>query len=141
MADPMSDPFNKPVSSHHLRADIKKLCEDHWRTGYSEDDRKVLTETHSMLRTTAVTTSFLGLVLGLYGAHRLRARRTAMFQAFRAYERPSHVVFPSGKTGTRYSCTLYLLRSEGLFLDYLLMVKLHNRADPRPELHRQAHQP
>lgn len=45
----------------------------------------------------------VGLGLGIFLAYRLRANRTAMFNAFKASEKPTHVQFAGGRTGAQFS--------------------------------------
>lgn len=51
----------------------------------------------SRFSTHALVGSLLGLGLGAYLAFRLRANRTAMFQAFKTAQRPTHVKFADGR--------------------------------------------
>lgn len=51
------------------------------------------------LSTYATVGSVVGLGLGVFFAYRLRANRTAMFNAFKAAEKPVEVRFANGRTG------------------------------------------
>jgi hypothetical protein len=63
----------------------------------TDSDRSLLTTAASTLSTHALIGSLAGLTLGAYLAFRLRSNRAALFAAFRATERPTHVKFASGR--------------------------------------------
>lgn len=46
----------------------------------------------------------LGVGLGIFFAYRLRGNRQAMFRAFKAAEKPTHVQFAGGRTGMLRPC-------------------------------------
>jgi hypothetical protein len=62
-----------------------------------EEDRDLLKSAASRASTHALVGSLAGLALGGFLAIRLRANRNAMYQAFRAAEKPTHVRFASGR--------------------------------------------
>jgi hypothetical protein len=64
-----------------------------------EQDRDVLKASVRKLSTWTTIGSFAGLGLGVLMGFRLRATRKAMFDAFRASEKPTHVQFAGGRTG------------------------------------------
>ncbi|KAI4855914.1 hypothetical protein E4T45_02636 [Aureobasidium sp. EXF-8846] len=61
-------------------------------------DRTALQSAASRLSTHTTIGSVLGFSLGLFAAIRLRRNRTAMFNAFRASEKPTSVQFANGRT-------------------------------------------
>lgn len=65
----------------------------------NESDRQKLQSAASTVSTYATIGSVVGLGLGVFLAYRLRANRTAMFQAFKAAEKPTEVRFANGRSG------------------------------------------
>jgi hypothetical protein len=63
-------------------------------------DRTALQSAASRLSTHTTIGSVVGFSLGLFAAIRLRRNRTAMFNAFRASEKPTSVQFANGRTET-----------------------------------------
>ena len=80
--------------------DITKLAEEHFKHDLRDSDRDTLISAGSKIGTHATIGSFIGLGLGLFLSFRLRSRRTQMFNAFRAAEKPTHVRFANGREGT-----------------------------------------
>lgn len=64
-----------------------------------ESDRAALQSAAGKLSTFASAGSVLGLGLGLFAASRLRRNRVALFNAFRATEKPTEVRFANGRSG------------------------------------------
>jgi hypothetical protein len=62
-----------------------------------DNDRQALESAASKFSTHALVGSLVGLGLGAFLAFRLRANRNAMYQAFKATERPTHVRFADGR--------------------------------------------
>lgn len=58
--------------------------------------------------TYATIGSLVGIGLGFFFAYRLRANRTAMFNAFKATEKPTQVTFANGRTEALPDLTPYL---------------------------------
>jgi hypothetical protein len=79
--------------------DLAKLAEEHMKNDLRQDDRETLQNAASTLRFHATVGTLVGLGLGVYAAFRLRKVRMDMFKAIRAAEKPTHVVFPGGRTG------------------------------------------
>lgn len=81
------------------RDDLNKLAEEHLQHDLQQSDRDALYSAARKVSTHAIIGSLLGLGLGAYMAYRLRSTRTAMFNAFRAQEKPTKVIFADGRTG------------------------------------------
>lgn len=60
-------------------------------------DREALTSAAKSVFLFSAIGSGVGLALGLLSAQRVRAARTAAYSAFRAQEKPTHVVFADGR--------------------------------------------
>jgi len=69
-----------------------------------ESDRDKLKSAASTVSTYATIGSVVGLGLGVFLAYRLRANRTAMFQAFKTAEKPTEVRFANGRSGESKTC-------------------------------------
>ena len=63
-------------------------------------DRNALKSAATKVSTYATVGSIIGLGLGAFLAFRLRSNRMKMFAAFKATEKPTHVQFANGRTGT-----------------------------------------
>ncbi|GAB7344874.1 hypothetical protein MBLNU457_3317t1 [Dothideomycetes sp. NU457] len=81
-----------------MGSDLGALAEEHYRHDLNENDRQKLQSAASTVSTYATIGSVVGLGLGVFLAYRLRANRTAMFQAFKAAEKPVEVRFANGRT-------------------------------------------
>ncbi|KIW97497.1 uncharacterized protein Z519_01081 [Cladophialophora bantiana CBS 173.52] len=77
--------------------ELGRLAEEHFNNDLREDDRDLLRSAASKASRHALIGSLAGIALGGYLAFRLRANRNAMYQAFRAAEKPTHVRFASGR--------------------------------------------
>ena len=62
-----------------------------------DSDKEAVQSAASKFSTHALIGSLAGLGLGAFSAFRLRANRTAMYQAFKATERPTYVKFADGR--------------------------------------------
>ncbi len=62
-----------------------------------DSDKEAVKKAASKFSTHALIGSLAGLGLGAFLAFRLRANRNAMYQAFKAAERPTHVRFANGR--------------------------------------------
>ncbi|KAI1341737.1 hypothetical protein F5Y15DRAFT_346058 [Xylariaceae sp. FL0016] len=82
-------------SEHH--DDLGKLAEEHLKHDLEPEDRDALIQASSRVTIPAAIGTLVGLGLGVYAAVRLRRIRADMFSAFRAAEKPSHVVFADGR--------------------------------------------
>ena len=78
-----------------------------------QSDRDALQKAAGTVSTHATIGSLLGIGLGIFFAYRLRASRTAMFNAFKASEKPTSVRFASGREEAIPDVTP-LLRPSGL---------------------------
>ncbi|KAI1269392.1 hypothetical protein F5Y18DRAFT_97097 [Xylariaceae sp. FL1019] len=78
-------------------SDLGKLAQEHMKHDLEPSDRDVLAKAASRVATPTTIGTLVGLGLGVYAAVRLRKIRGNMFNAFRAAEKPSHVVFPDGR--------------------------------------------
>ncbi|KAI0385558.1 hypothetical protein F5Y04DRAFT_276893 [Hypomontagnella monticulosa] len=77
--------------------DLGQLAEEHMKHDLTQEDRDVLMKASTRVTTPAIIGTIAGLGLGLYAAFRLRRVRADMFKAFRAAEKPTHVVFSDGR--------------------------------------------
>ncbi|KAH0848290.1 hypothetical protein AYO21_04319 [Fonsecaea monophora] len=77
--------------------ELGRLAEEHFKHDLREEDRDLLRSAASKASRHALIGSLAGIALGGFLAFRLRANRNAMFQAFRAAEKPTHVRFASGR--------------------------------------------
>ncbi|CAJ2510887.1 Uu.00g065120.m01.CDS01 [Anthostomella pinea] len=82
-------------SEHH--DDLGKLAEQHLKHDLEPSDRDALVKASKRVTLPATLGTLLGLGLGVYAAVRLRKVRADMFSAFRAAEKPSHVIFADGR--------------------------------------------
>lgn len=89
------------------RDDLTKLAEEHLQHDLQQADRDVLRAAAARVTTHAAIGSLLGLGLGVFMAYRLRSARAAMFNAFRAQEKPTMVQFASGRTGKCLSLSFF----------------------------------
>ncbi|KAI1412332.1 hypothetical protein F5Y13DRAFT_163390 [Hypoxylon sp. FL1857] len=78
-------------------ADLGKLAEEHMKHDLTQEDRDALVKASTRVSTRAIIGTLAGLGLGLYAAFRLRRVRADMFNAFRAAEKPTHVLFADGR--------------------------------------------
>lgn len=90
----------------HYSEDLAKLAEEHMKHDLEPSDREVLEKAAGKVSVPAAIGTIVGLGLGVYAAFRLRKARVGMFNAFRATEKPTHVVFAGGRTGTRETSSL-----------------------------------
>lgn len=79
--------------------DLGKLAEEHFKHDLDEEDRNVLIRAAKRISTPAVLGSLVGIGLGVYVAFKLRKARLDLFNAFRASEKPTQVMFSNGRTG------------------------------------------
>ncbi|KIY03447.1 uncharacterized protein Z520_00138 [Fonsecaea multimorphosa CBS 102226] len=77
--------------------ELGRLAEEHFKHDLQEEDRDLLRSAASKASRHALIGSLAGIALGGFLAYRLRANRNAMYQAFRAAEKPTHVRFASGR--------------------------------------------
>ncbi|KAI0014621.1 hypothetical protein F4780DRAFT_774090 [Xylariomycetidae sp. FL0641] len=76
--------------------DLVKLAEEHLKHDLNQSDRDALTKASSRVTMPTAVGTIIGLGLGVYAAVRLRRLRAEMFGAFRAAEKPTHVIFANG---------------------------------------------
>lgn len=92
-----------PESSFSIRSrrgnELTQLAEHHMQHDLQPEDRDVLRSAASRVSRWMTLGSAVGIGLGLYVAFRLRSTRKAFFEAFRAAEKPTQVVFADGRTG------------------------------------------
>ncbi|OTA53347.1 hypothetical protein K449DRAFT_390463 [Hypoxylon sp. EC38] len=77
--------------------DLAKLAEEHMKNDLTQEDRDALVKASTRVSTRAIIGTLAGLGLGIYAAFRLRRVRADMFNAFRAAEKPTHVLFADGR--------------------------------------------
>ncbi|KAK9610809.1 hypothetical protein V6Z96_007049 [Aspergillus fumigatus] len=91
-----------PESSFSIRSrrgnELTQLAEHHMQHDLQPEDRDVLRSAASRVSRWTTLGSAVGIGLGLYVAFRLRSTRKAFFEAFRAAEKPTQVVFADGRT-------------------------------------------
>ena len=80
-----------------LGPDLNALAEQHLKHDLRQSDRDALKSAASTVSTHAIVGSLLGLGLGVFLAFRLRRSRTAMFNAFKAKEKPTAVRYADGR--------------------------------------------
>ncbi|KAL4894856.1 hypothetical protein BDV59DRAFT_175092 [Aspergillus ambiguus] len=78
--------------------ELAKLADEHMQHDLYQSDRDALKDAASKVSLWTTVGSAVGIGLGLFVAMRLRSTRKALFQAFRAQEKPTQVVFPNGRT-------------------------------------------
>ncbi|KAK8023302.1 hypothetical protein PG991_006541 [Apiospora marii] len=78
--------------------EFARLADEHLQHDLEESDRDCLKRAASRVSVPATVGTLVGLGLGVYAAVRLRRARADVFRAFRAAERPTHVVFAGGRT-------------------------------------------
>lgn len=79
--------------------ELARLADEHLQHDLQPRDRETLKSAASTVSLWTVIGSTVGMGLGLYIAFRFRSTRKALFEAFRAQEKPTHVVFAGGRTG------------------------------------------
>ncbi|OJK01750.1 hypothetical protein ASPACDRAFT_77429 [Aspergillus aculeatus ATCC 16872] len=87
-----------PLTRSRRSDELTRLADQHLQHDLSASDRDAL---QSAARTVSLWTtvgSAVGMGLGLYTAFRLRSSRRAFFEAFRAQQKPTKVVFADGRT-------------------------------------------
>ncbi|KAF7713658.1 Uncharacterized protein PECH_001131 [Penicillium ucsense] len=78
--------------------ELHKLADEHFQHDLQAADRDALKSAASTVSRWTTIGSAVGLGLGLFAAIRLRSSRKAFFDAIRAQERPTKVVFADGRT-------------------------------------------
>ncbi|KAH7391594.1 hypothetical protein BKA64DRAFT_678005 [Cadophora sp. MPI-SDFR-AT-0126] len=86
------------ISRQNASKELAQLAEDHIQHDLQQSDRDALKRASQKFGTHTTLGSLIGLGLGGFLAFRVRASRIAYFKAFRATEKPTHVVFPGGRT-------------------------------------------
>lgn len=79
--------------------ELTRLADEHLQHDLQPDDREMLKSAASTVSWWTAIGSTVGVGLGLYIAFRFRTTRKALFDAFRAQEKPTHVVFAGGRSG------------------------------------------
>jgi len=77
--------------------DLARLAEEHFKHDLREEDRDLIKSAATRASTHALIGSLAGLALGGFLAFRIRANRNAMYKAFRATEKPTHIRFANGR--------------------------------------------
>ena len=83
----------------HGQDELAKLTEDHLQHDLRQSDRDALKSATSSLSMGVVVGSLVGVAAGVLLGVRVRRARTAMFDAFRAREKPVKVLFEDGRSG------------------------------------------
>ena len=97
--EPVTESAVPKPTAEQLRTEARRRIEEHLARTLSEDDRNAIRKAVSTTAIYSNVAPYLGIAVGLLGAHRLRANKIAMLRAFRTQERPTHVVFANGRTG------------------------------------------
>ena len=79
--------------------ELGKLAEEHMNHDLEQSDRDAIVKAVGSISMPTTLGTLLGLGLGVYAAFRLRRVRADMFNAFRATEKPTHVLFSNGRQG------------------------------------------
>lgn len=79
--------------------DFVKLANEHIQSDLTKTDRDCLRQAAGRISNPAPVGTVVGLGLGIYAALRRRRIHGDMFRAFRAAEKPTHVVFTGGRMG------------------------------------------
>lgn len=79
--------------------ELARLADEHLQHDLQPEDRETLKSAASTVSWWTAIGSTVGIGLGIYIAFRFRTTRKALFQAFRAQDKPTHVVFAGGRTG------------------------------------------
>lgn len=110
------------------RNELDALAEEHFKHDLQPSDRDKLQLASQKIAIHATLGSLIGIGLGTYFAFRLRRGRVAMFDAFKAKEKPTAVQFADGRTGK------YLFLSIGLYKPFtprnvymLTQLQLHRK--------------
>lgn len=85
--------------------ELAQLAQEHLDHDLQQSDRDALLTAAKKFTTYATIGSLVGLGLGVTLAFRVRSSRTSLFNAFRAMEKPTHVLFEGGRTGTCLSAS------------------------------------
>ena len=96
----MSDMSSIAAFRKHSSEDLAKLAESHFQHDLNDNDKQLLMKAASKAQTWALAGSVVGIGLGTLLALRVRSNRNKMFKAFRASERPTAVIFASGRQET-----------------------------------------
>ncbi|KAB8231693.1 uncharacterized protein BDW43DRAFT_312913 [Aspergillus alliaceus] len=92
----MPEPF---ATFRKRRSDeLARLADERMQHDLRQEDRDTLKSAASKVSLWTGIGSVIGIGLGLYVAFRLRSSRKAFFDAFRAQERPTQLVFADGRT-------------------------------------------
>ncbi|OCL14286.1 hypothetical protein AOQ84DRAFT_428988 [Glonium stellatum] len=77
--------------------DLRRLAEEHLQHDLQQSDRDALEAAAKKVSRHATIGSLVGLGLGIFLAYRIRNTRNAIFNAFRAMEKPTAVQFADGR--------------------------------------------
>ncbi|RYO83400.1 hypothetical protein DL766_006821 [Monosporascus sp. MC13-8B] len=88
--------------------DLAKLADEHIKHDLEPSDRDALVKAARSVTMPATLGTLVGLGLGVYAAFRLRKVRGDMFNAFRATEKPTHVLFANGRKEAVPDITPYM---------------------------------
>ncbi|KAH7040582.1 uncharacterized protein B0I36DRAFT_233498 [Microdochium trichocladiopsis] len=88
--------------------EYRKLAAEHMEHDLEPTDRNALVKASKRVGLTTTIGTVVGLGLGVYAAYRLRKVRLSMFNALRAAEKPTHVVFADGRAEPVPDITPYL---------------------------------
>ncbi len=78
---------------------LARIANEHLQNDLQPEDRQKLKSAAAKVSTGATIGSLVGLSIGIALAWKIRANRVALFQAFRTAEKPTQIVFASGRTG------------------------------------------
>ncbi|KAH8880609.1 hypothetical protein GQ53DRAFT_774062 [Thozetella sp. PMI_491] len=81
----------------HPNEKLARIAEEHLQQDLEAGDREKLKQAARTVSTGATVGSLIGMGIGLALAWRVRANRLALFNAFKATEKPVEVVFAGGR--------------------------------------------
>lgn len=91
------------ISRKNASKELAQLAEQHLQHDLQQSDRDALNSAATKFSTYTTIGSVVGVALGAALAFRVRRLRTEYFKAFRAMDKPTHVQFADGRTGSAYT--------------------------------------
>lgn len=88
--------------------DLQRLADEHLQHDLRQSDRDTLEAAARKVSRHAIIGSLVGLGVGVFLAYKIHTTRNAIFNAFRAMEKPTAVQFVDGRTEPIPDITLHL---------------------------------